>query len=113
MSTAKLTRSGAGHSSGVVNVQLADSFSVHEHIKCVLHGAGGGDFSGIDEENFIRISNRVEAMRDDDFRGRRRQPIEYLPELLLGTVSMFAVASSRIKISGSRNTARMKAMICF
>ena len=29
------------------------------------------------------------------------------------TVSIFAVASSRIKISGSRNTARMNAMICF
>ena len=47
---------------------LADSFSVHKHVQCVLHGAGGSDLSGIDEENFIRICNRIEAVRDDDFR---------------------------------------------
>ena len=40
--------------------------------------------AGVDEEDLVGVRDRVQAMRDDDFRRRRRQSCEDLLEQLLG-----------------------------
>ena len=62
----------------------AFAFAVEKHFNGVFHRTGRGDFAGIDEEDFVGISDRIEAMRNDDFSCRGRQFIEYALQLLFG-----------------------------
>ena len=55
---------------------LTFAFAAEQHVDGVFHGAGGNDLSGIHKENFVRIGDRIQAMRDDDFGCRCRQLVQ-------------------------------------
>src|ERR1019366_5521083 len=48
-------------------------FAMQEHLESVLHGTRSGNFAGVDEEDLIDVIACVQAVRDDDFGGGRRQ----------------------------------------
>ena len=63
---------------------LTDPFSVQQHVDSLVQAAGPGDLTRIDEEDLVGILDGIQAMRDDDTGGARRQVTQDLFQQFFG-----------------------------